>query len=111
VQAHAHLQDRIVGPHLCRERALGCNRSGDGGARTRERCEELVAATVDLPAACILDCRTHDASLSRERLTVPLAQPAKKFRRSLHVGEEQRDRPVREVDHRPSLRRDRLSDP
>src|SRR5919201_4567783 len=49
------------------------------------------------------DRRAEDAPLICEGSTVVVAQPTQQLGRSLDVGEEQRDRPVREVEHRSSL--------
>ena len=55
MQPHPHANLLALRPLVRRERALGCDRAGDGVSRTRERIEERVALGVDLGTALVTE--------------------------------------------------------
>ena len=104
VQAHPHFHLFAVRPHVRRERALDSDRSRGRRTRAGKRREQLIAARVDLASTCSDDRVTHNPSLILEHRTVALSEPLQQPRRSFYVREEKGDRPIREVEHRSSLR-------
>ncbi len=72
---------------------------GVGGAgRSRERDEEGVALRVDLDTAVCSEGVPQESAMLGERLRVRVRpEPVQQSRRSLDVGEEERDRAGRET--------------
>ena len=87
----------LVRPRLGGERALDLGRGGDRVPRAREREEDAVTGPVDLRAAVRRGGLAHELAHARPRGREPLAEQVEEPRRALDVGEEERDRPRRQV--------------
>ena len=102
VQAHANT-DR------CRRKArLRLSSTGDGVARRREDAEERISLRVDLDTAVGGKCPAQEGAVIGEGLRVLLLpELVQQFGRPLHIGEEERDRPGRELGgHGTMMRQD-----
>ena len=85
-----------IGPD--RELVLRRARGVGGAARGRKRDEEGVALRVDLDTAVRRERVPQESSMLRERVRVRIrAERVQQSRRSLDVGEEERDGAGREI--------------
>ena len=100
--------DRLVGPVVGRERALGLRRGRDGIARALEGDVEGVALQLDLDPAVAGEDLAQEAAVLGERLHVALAaELLQEASRPLDVGEEQGDGAGGELSHREHYCADR----
>jgi hypothetical protein len=81
------------------ERALRIRSSRDRVLRTPERYEERVALGVDLLSIVFRECCAQDPMVVGASDPVALTQLLQLAGRTLDVGEEEGDRPVRELGH------------
>ena len=102
VQAHANTDRRRRKARLC------LSGTGDGVARGREHAEERISLRVDLDTAMGSKRPAQEGAVIGERLRVLLLpELVQQFGRTLHIGEEKRDRPGRELGgHGTMMRQD-----
>jgi hypothetical protein len=105
VQPHADAHLDAIRPGMAFEGALSVDRARHRVARARERHEERVSLRIDLAAAMCLEALAEDPLVVGQQLAVPVAEPLDELRRSLDVGEEQRDRARWKLVHRRSIAR------
>lgn len=89
---HTHSDEHLaaVGPLRAEERPLCRDRCGSRLSRLDEGCEELVAAAVDHLSSVCGDRSGDQPAVLFEHLGVPRPEPLEQLRRSLDVGEEER---------------------
>ncbi len=81
------------------EPALGLDRRGDSLRGVREHHEERVAGRADLDAAVVPHGPADHLRVLIARGGVPLPEFLEQLRRALDVGEQERDRPGRQLGH------------
>jgi hypothetical protein len=99
VHPHAHCEAATVGPPFGLVRLLCRDGRRDGVLRSVEGDEEALALRVDLVASVGVDCATDQLTVAGEHVAVCMAEPPEHARRSLHVGEQERDRADRKPAH------------
>ena len=99
MDAHAHAQRHTAGPVVGGERTLCCGGRCDGILRTLKRDEERVSLRVDLLAFVLLVGGSEEAVVVGAGTAIALTKLLQESRRSLDVGEEECDRPARELRH------------
>jgi hypothetical protein len=91
MNADAYLYGDALRPGMGEEHALGRNRRFDGIASAGKGHKEGVALGIHLVAVVLLKRGTQQVPALSEHIGVPLAQLLQEARRSLDIGEEQRD--------------------
>jgi hypothetical protein len=85
---------------LCQARArCAFHRGGDRVARPGEGDEERIAFGADLATAVLSERRAQQAPMVVEHVGVAVAQPPQQTRRTLDVGEQERDGAARKLRH------------
>jgi hypothetical protein len=105
VQTHPHSHLVAVRPFVGGKSSLCVYCGSERGVCRRECEEEGLALVVDLPAALLFDRLPQDLLMLGEDGSVPLAQLLQEPGRALHVREQERDRPRRQLNQLSSLRR------
>ncbi len=92
MQSHPHAQIHILGPRMCRERALrvGGKTHGVGGAEKREK--ERVALRINFMPVVFFAERAKQIVMLFQQFCVLVPQTFEQFRRTFNVGEHERHR-------------------
>ena len=99
VDSHPDLDRYSFGPLEVPQRTLSFQRGGDRFVCRCECEEERVALRVDLVAAMTGECLTEQTLVVGQDARVAAAELADEPRRTLDVGEEERDGPAGKVRH------------
>src|SRR5829696_5943459 len=97
MEPHADAHGRFRRPSVCAERALRGDRAAHGVAGAHEREEECVALGVDLATTGAAELLAQDPAVLVQHIAVRIAEIATQLRRSFDVGEQERDRPRRQL--------------
>jgi hypothetical protein len=104
VQPHPHPDLDARRPRLGEQVALRVDSRRNGVLRCLEGDEERIPLIVDLAPAVHGERRTQNPVMFREQLRVLGTELFQEPSRSLHVGEEERDGPARELGHSTAFR-------
>ena len=105
VQAHPDARLNPLGPVVLRERLLRGDRPRHGVGGGPENDEERVALRVDLDAPVLREDGPKEAVVRGEHLAVALTpERRQEARGALHVREQERDGPGRQLGHASILR-------
>ena len=99
MQAHAHANDRPIGPLVLGQSFLCVDRSLHRIGSTAKGEEERVALCVDLGTVSSRDRLAHQLPMQLERIAILVAQPPKQICRPFDVREQERDRACRQLRH------------
>src|SRR5829696_6661075 len=97
MEPHADAHGRFRRPSVCAERALRGDRAAHGVAGAHEREEECVALGVDLATTGAAELLAQDPAVLVQHIAIRIAEIATQLRRSFDVGEQERDRPRRQL--------------
>ena len=104
VQPHPHPDLRPLRPRMREQVTLRIHRRRDRVLRRLEGDEERIPLVIDLSAVVRRERRTQNPVMLRQQLRVVRAELLQEPSRSLHVGEEERDGPARELGHSTAFR-------
>ena len=100
VHGHANPERAGLRPRLTGQRELRVDRGVDPVGRGREHGEEAVTGGLDHVPAVTLDGLDHQLVVSRQRRGHRVRMLFPQARRTLQIGEQERDRPRRQLRHR-----------
>ncbi len=100
LQADTHPDFDVIEPDLCCERALRRQACSDSVAGVRECHEEGVCFHGHLPAAMLRPDSPENVTVTLQDFDVSIPEPIQQARRTLDVGEHERDDTARKLDRR-----------